>query len=498
MKYTDRQIIILVALAVSLPLFFIGIKGHDAVNHLIISRLFADEVMHGSLYPQWLFGTESGFGAPVLYFFPPLQYYALLPFYPLKYVDAYFKLPEGYLALYSSATMAIILSGFAFYQLIKTYTDEIQTGRAATIFYIVSAYHLMDLYHRFALAEIWAFVFLPLCLYYLKTNSFSKFVLSFAALILTHLFTVIMFLPVLVVMIMIEKQPRFFFGILIAAAITAFYWLPAYVYEPYISNPDGTGIYSIGLNFLSFKQPVIMLAAVPIILVFVTTIIASLKYRSFETSFWLLVAAGCIFLSLSLSANLWQLLVPLHKLSFPWRFLIIGSIASAILFIKIPEKYHILIIILSLACAIPGLLIKNNEDPNKYLSGNTLTLDNFRNRWTPQSLVVKDGFKDASKLQKLKFPGITIIPKNREFLVIADRAGLVTLPQFYFPTWKSDYELTPDPNTGLLRVNLPEPDIFTVKLIRSKIEWQAIAISFGALLILLLKNRLLRIFGISS
>ena len=490
MKFTDRQIIIFSALLVSLPLFFIGITGYDAVHHLIVSRLFAEQFFAGDLYPRWLFKAEAGYGSAVLCTYPAFYYYITLIFYPLKYLDALLNLPQGQLALYSSATLSMVLSALACHRLILLYIDDKKAVLGAAIFYLAFTYHLVDLYSRFALSELWAFVFIPLCIFYLKKDSFAKFTLSLAALALAHMLSVVMLLPVLIVLIMIEKQPKFFFAIILSLMLTAFYWAPGLEYAPLLSLPEGTGSYSIAANFLNPDKLVFFLSSFIPIIVVALTFFPVLKRRELEPGFWLLVGAACIFMSFSVSAFIWDILPPLmHKLSFPWRFLIISAIASTLLLTRIPGKLYPALIIISLTLALPGLMEKNSEDPNKYLESNLLNLDAYRGKWTPQSLVTKDGFKSAEKLQQLKFDGVTTIFRTREILVLSDKSGWVTIPQFYFPNWKSDYELRPEPKTGLIQANLPKPTSFTIKFEHSKTEKITLLISFITLLLLALKNR---------
>ena len=99
----------------------------------------------------------------------------------------------GASALIFSATLALIASGITAYFWLREFTSS-KFAMILAIVYMALPYHLaVDFYIRFAFAELWTFVWMPLILLLsLKINdgklsSILWLALSLALLILTHL-----------------------------------------------------------------------------------------------------------------------------------------------------------------------------------------------------------------------------------------------------------------------------------------------------------------------
>ena len=95
----------------TLPVGWSGfVTTDDSLNHLIMSRHFADQLWAGDWYPRWLYGMNAGLGSPVFQFYGPVPYYITALFRPLVSDD-----PEGWHQLGLSASLAVIASGFTAY-----------------------------------------------------------------------------------------------------------------------------------------------------------------------------------------------------------------------------------------------------------------------------------------------------------------------------------------------------------------------------------------------
>ncbi|WP_240036357.1 hypothetical protein [Aeromonas hydrophila] len=136
-----------------------GSQGHDQFHHLLSGHYFALQLWQGELYPRWLMAMNCGFGSPTFFFYPPLPYYVSALFagpHPLAHQAIY--------TLLWSASLALLLSGLFTYLWLRRFSTS---GRAlaTSLIYLALPYHLaLDLYARFALAEFWAFVWVPLIL----------------------------------------------------------------------------------------------------------------------------------------------------------------------------------------------------------------------------------------------------------------------------------------------------------------------------------------------
>lgn len=128
--------------------------GHDTVSHLWGSWAFAREVAGGDLHPRWL--HQIGLGTPLLQFYGPLTYYALLPFAALGVGW------PGVLA--AGSTLFAAAAAVAMYHAVGAWVPDRRAALVAAAAYAFAPYRLLDASYRFALAETAAFALLPLVL----------------------------------------------------------------------------------------------------------------------------------------------------------------------------------------------------------------------------------------------------------------------------------------------------------------------------------------------
>lgn len=179
------------------PLFQSGlVSTHDGLIH--VQRLIAlDEAMRkGVLLPRWLPDLAYGYGEPVFLYYAPLAY---LPALAARALGA------GYVgSVEASGALALLLSGLAMYLLARSVVGSLAATGAGVV-YATLPYQLVDLYVRGALAETWAFVWLPLaawCLVGARRDGRARWsvglALSLAGLIVTHNVTALLYLPALI------------------------------------------------------------------------------------------------------------------------------------------------------------------------------------------------------------------------------------------------------------------------------------------------------------
>jgi hypothetical protein len=205
-------------------------------------------VQEGALYPLWM--PYLGTGIPLFQFYGPLNFLLALPgiLFGLTPVGAWkFELFTGHVVSALSIFAAARLIGLR---------------RRAALFAAVALacapWRLCVFNYRGALGEANAFLFMPLvigaALRMLVTPSIltgTVLVLSVSALILTHtlsLFTVLLtLLPVLIVWELIHNRPdrlrrivRFGVPWLLAAGLTAAWWVPVLIETPQTSIKETT------------------------------------------------------------------------------------------------------------------------------------------------------------------------------------------------------------------------------------------------------------------
>jgi len=354
----------LVAFLLSIPAVFPLLKGgyfisHDGLFHLY--RLAGlDRALHrGIIYPRWFPEFAYGYGHPVLNYYSPLAYYV---------GEIFHLLGAGYILSTRLAFLAgFLLAGLAIYLLARDLWGRF-AALVTAVAYTYAPYHLADTYLRGALAESFAFVFMPLALWAIGRLFKQKNVayavvaaLAYGGLILTHNLTALIFAPLFLAYSLLwtkrEFTPLAFVGLsfLLALGVTAFYWLPALTEARWVGLAAGfasTGYrdhltplresISPFLLYRYFPNQVVkaehplsviqvFLLLISIVAVFRLTKMGQ-KKASGQMALFLLVASLSFFMTLTHSLPLWKLLEPLlASLQYPWRFMGIASLGVAFL-----------------------------------------------------------------------------------------------------------------------------------------------------------------------
>ncbi len=331
--------------------------SHDFRAHLVWSKHFSEQFWQGEFYPRWLQNMNSGLGSPTFFFYAPLPYYFTSLFSPLSHYNT-----SSCNSLGLSSLLALVASGLTAYFWLKEIASK-NSAVIASIMYMAWPYHLViDLYVRFAFAEYWSFVWMPLILYFtIKIVRGSRLniiglAISFALLILTHLPTFVIFCPVPIgyaLFIASRNQwkivsLRLGLAIIIGIGLSAIYWLPAMTTQASISmDAMSTGFFHYANNFLfigpkfdpfnlkNFWSSLELLTVLTGGLVFCLWKISE-KYSEVtlrrEINYWGIVAMLSLFMTLPLSKFVWYILPMMQKIQFPWRLNSILTVATVGLF----------------------------------------------------------------------------------------------------------------------------------------------------------------------
>jgi hypothetical protein len=364
----------------------------DGMIHLY--RLFELDrsLRAGILYPRWFPMSGYGYGLPVLNYYPPLAYYL---------GELFHLAGAGYIAsiklLIAAGFLIALISMFFF-------ARDLLGNRAAFVAGVAYAYLpylLSDAYVRGNFPEFLAMSLLPLALWAFHRkdegrrqkddNEHSTFVLHpssfiflpsvvFAAIILVHHLTALLFAALLLAylgfLFWLHRDARAVlrsgFAILLALALSAFYWLPAlaeldlvyvgpasiarFIVNRLVSPAD---FFAPALAYTYLPQsealthvpgfPQTMLALLSLVVV----LVASFRSRNthhatrntyhaprltfyvsrftFHVLFFFVLAALALAMSLDLSAPLWYAFPPLRFMQFPWRFQVLAGVGIAFL-----------------------------------------------------------------------------------------------------------------------------------------------------------------------
>ena len=362
--------VLLLALPAAVPLIGSGyLDSHDGLFHLYRLAALDDAFQAGVFYPRLFPQLAFGYGHAVLNYYSPLTYYVAQLFHMLG---------AGYiLSIKLTFAVGFLLSAAFMYLYAREILGRFPALVAAGV-YTYFPYHLADTHLRGALAEAFAFVFLPHCLWAthrLMTKGRARYLvllsLSFALLIVTHNLTALMFTPVLLgymlLLWFLSRQTREALLALLSLALgvllDGFYWLPVLLETRYVGLAAniGSGGYERHLaSLLDFvsASPVFRYLPdlgggldnpfYPLGLLYALLILggaalliwrvvrppeeAQARDERWHLLFFLLVTAGATFMMLVYALPLWRLAQPLlASLQYPWRFMAVASLGIAMI-----------------------------------------------------------------------------------------------------------------------------------------------------------------------
>jgi uncharacterized membrane protein len=386
-KIFPISVVIFAAILAIADLMNFGIPPtHDGEYHIMRFWQFTKVISEGDLYPRWAPDFNNGFGIPLFNYVYPLPNFAAVFFQILG-----FGLIESFKLNMAAAT---IIGAIFMYLWTRKYWGELG-GAVSSVFYTFSPYHLLDIYVRGSVGEVWSLGIAPALFWSYLSFSESRqkkfLVLSsifLALLVLAHNILALIFFGVFILYLLFiilnskKKKALIIDTLLICFSglgLSSPFFLPALLETRYVTGLqifDPTHhfpvlyklIYSSwGYGFsganepdqMSFQIGIANLIAVACSL-FVVMRIKDKKILLFF--FFLLLIT--IFMTTSFSSFIWKSVPFLGYIQFPWRLLslvillasfLAGSIvAEKVLFKK--EKTRVIIaailILMSIAFSI--------------------------------------------------------------------------------------------------------------------------------------------------
>ncbi len=482
--------IVSIGLILTIPASLYSVtSGHDFLIHWKWAKQFSEQIWIGDLYPRWLQNMNAGLGSPAFFFYPPIAYYFTSLFHPL--FTAY---PDRWYEITSSASLACLASGITAYIWLKSITNQ-RSAFIASILYMVFPYHLsLCLYTRFAFAEFWGFVWMPLVLYFSRKiidegkSGILGFAVSYALLTMTHLPTTLIFsiIPISYIFLMVQKTKRkealicLVAALILGVGLSAIYLVPAMTTQKYVSMAAmKTGIFSYENNFLFNRIEVaggklfgVYLNIVSVLMILISCCFAltSIRYCSNTTTrkenlYWLVIVLASTFMISPLSLPIWRVLTPIQAIQFPWRFSSLVTVATTAVValglfsiekpIKLLRKREsivgiiFLIILLLLGTLIMAQNIKRSsrtaKDFNKSNPSININMEvkEYRPQWvSPDIYDVTPLDKLGKSLDKAQIAvgqgSVSVQRWNPRNIILQTNATTdigVKIKQFYYPGW---------------------------------------------------------------
>ncbi|HJQ24126.1 MAG TPA: 6-pyruvoyl-tetrahydropterin synthase-related protein [Blastocatellia bacterium] len=453
---------------------------HDMTNHYFYMNQFQQSVRSGVLYPRWFADANNGYGIAVANYYPPGFYYTTTLVYAVF----------GDWAMTLFVLMALMMAGagLALYKLARLFFSPVASAAAAAL-YMLMPYHLLDLYWRGALPEIFGFVFLPLVVYFVyKAGSrgaprhIAGLGLMYGLHLLTHFPVGLMFsyaLAFYVAAWALRARDwrillRVGLGLGLGLAISSIYWLPAalethlvfeYTQEifPYhgsyiqpVPNNDPfnlTIIYSLKLTALLLIVVWLIYRRAPQTGGWAGDAIADTasSERRLQVSLWMMVCGACLFMTTAFSYDIGRWLPKLQLTVPPFRWLAIATMFGALLAAAAIERLRhgaamsarrrlVLRIAFALVVALTlwvsfsnviGAALKNPSfsPPQNYVESSM----------TPRDATRPEQLRDTAPVVITPQGGISNVitwqPEHRQVRVQLEQPSRVRLKTYNFPGW---------------------------------------------------------------
>jgi hypothetical protein len=463
-------VIMLVAFAVLLPTFFLGIpSGHDFEFHVNSWMEVVGQWRQGILYPRWAALAHHGFGEARFVFYPPASWLlgaALGSILPWKVVPGVYE------------WIALTLSGISMWLLARRFLNPRDALFAAAL-YAVNPYHLVIVYWRSAFAELLAGAALPLLLLYLLRSeedgrkTILPLGLILGAVWLTNVPSAVMVTYSLVllasVLALLRRSPRTlviaFASLGLGFLLSAFYLVPTLYEQNWVEiaqvlspgvRPQDNFLYTIiaDADHNRFNLLVSVVATVQFVLLAVSVFASRRWRRRFPQLWWPLLAwcAVATMFMFSFSFPLYRVLPELRFVQLPWRWLLCMNVAFALL-VTMAVRPWILRILACVAMIAALMWVWYRVQPpwwdNKAdvfeMLDNQLTGAGYEgtDEYVPTGADAYEINKDA---RKVIFEGegnsrIRVTqwaPESRAFSANVTQPGKLVLKLFNYPAWKAE------------------------------------------------------------
>ncbi len=481
-------------------------ETHDLPFNLARFAATAHCFDEGQFCPVWSRELNSGYGYPLLLFYPPLT----------SQIVAFLHWLFGIPILTSTKLLigvGILISNLFTYLLGKRLWDR-PGGFMAAILYMYLPYHQITVLIRGAIAEFLAQGMIPgVFLMFLSIDGKEKrFIITStvisAILMLTHNATWLIVMPCIAGMMSISaiktRNPSIMFhtigAIVLSMGITAYYWLPALMEKQYVAIDN-----LIQQTHLSYRHHFVSFAHLfhpswgyaglghTLTILFIASLILPL-FSPFQIKYgrWILHTFHVISITLigfttGYSRLIWDHIPILQFIQFPWRLTgcagFSAAVCAPIVLTPFKKKMTVWIILaLSTVTAIWGARYHYFRSISLYSESSALSPSNLiesgttavvGDEYRPKDSVVNP--RDRWGIRKESITGLsdsaiiigeTDTQTSVSFHVISNSASTIRFNCLYFPGWHAMLDeqtalpIEKEPETGLMMIRVPAGDHF--------------------------------------
>lgn len=485
--------------------------GHDAGAHHTYAFLFARALGQGQFPVRWVEGIADGMGQPLF------NYYQV-GFY---YVTALLDWIGVDLAIALKLTVVAGWAGGAVFMfLLCRPLGSLPAALGAAVF-VWSPYLMLDVYVRNAYPELMAIGIVPGLLWsidrVLRTGRpiFAGALAGFCALLLiTHLPTALIATPLCAVFLIgswIARRPPVRaivlvgLGVSIGAGLAAFYVVPAigqidavsvgkmttgyFDYHRHFVRPEwwfdtswgyaGSGEGSAEQMSMQLGMLQWIVVGTAVVVLAIPRLRRRLPLPSIMLAAWLAVVALALFMMTAYSAAIWETIGPMAYIQYPWRLLMLATIACAVLAaILLACVRHRTTRVVVVLCAVAFQWQQTAPYREMASSRERASLAIDDPRWPQTESARKAGFRepayDPISVRRTPEPAggrwsldgtgevsaISQTDANLDLSVIANGPVKLVINTPYFPGWQTRVDgrlaaAAVDPESGYMVVAVP-------------------------------------------
>lgn len=304
-----------------LGIFHPGFFQTDDGSWMIIRlSAFYEALRYGQFPVRFLPRLYNGYGYPVADFLYPLFLY-LGSFIHIFRINFTWTIKILF-------ALSLFASSVGTYLWLKKHFTTISAFVGSLVFTLFP-YHLWDITKRGSLGEVLALGIVPFIFWQIDDNNVFFTALFIGLLILSHNTLALLFLPIIIVYMLLQRKFLFTgIALVFGLGLTTFFWFPALYDEKYVVFGK-----TVVANFSQYFLTNDLYSLIGIVSFFVLlfSMYGVIKKSSYFFIFFLCAALISLTLTTKVTTPIWQILHLGKYVQFPFRFLSITALCIGFL-----------------------------------------------------------------------------------------------------------------------------------------------------------------------